>query len=412
MIRLLAGFRLWLLLPVLVLALLWLNGVGRSEPPQGSSAVLDEQPVPSSAATAAEGDTTAETIYTLIAQVDALSDRLREMERQGDEVQRLLQTRQALPKDTLRQLSRRLQSLETQRTPSRVAGTPTLPADTPVSADGLLPLRPEQIVPSLTAPRPQAELQTLAPDAAADAERPVLTIPPNTILFDALALTALLGRIPLGDQLRSPFPVKILVGGDNLAAGGFEVPGLDGMLLSGTAVGDWTLQCVTVHLSDATFLFEDGTIRYLGSPNRGSLQPEESIGWLSDTHGLPCIRGKRITTAGREALQRILLNAAQGYAAGRQEAELTEITSPDGNILRSLSGDSSSYRGSGALRSALAEWERFVAERSSGHFDGIFVPSGTEVAVHITRQLAIDYAPTGRRIQYSAASSGQDAQLD
>ena len=412
MIRLLAGFRLWLLLPVLVLALLWLNGVGRSDPQHGSSAVLDEQPVQRSAATAAEGDTTAETIYTLIAQVDALSDRLREMERQGDEVQRLLQTRQALPKDTLRQLSRRLESLETQRTPSRVAGTPTLPADTPVSADGLLPRRPEQIVPSLTAPRPQAELQTLAPDAAADAERPVLTIPPNTILFDALALTALLGRIPLGDQLRSPFPVKILVGGDNLAAGGFEVPGLDGMLLSGTAVGDWTLQCVTVHLSDATFLFEDGTIRYLGSPNRGSLQPEESIGWLSDTHGLPCIRGKRITTAGREALQRILLNAAQGYAAGRQEAELTEITSPDGNILRSLSGDSSSYRGSGALRSALAEWERFVAERSSGHFDGIFVPSGTEVAVHITRQLAIDYAPTGRRIQYSAASSGQDAQLD
>ena len=60
-------------------------------------------------------------------------------------------------------------------------------------------------------------------------------------------------------------PFKIITGADNLAANGLTVPGVQGMVWSGTAVGDWTLACVTGRLDSVTFVFDDGTIRTLSS---------------------------------------------------------------------------------------------------------------------------------------------------
>ena len=43
------------------------------------------------------------------------------------------------------------------------------------------------------------------------------------------------------------------------------IPGIEGMIWSGTAIGDWTLSCVTGKLESVTFVFEDGTIQTLAS---------------------------------------------------------------------------------------------------------------------------------------------------
>ena len=56
-------------------------------------------------------------------------------------------------------------------------------------------------------------------------------------------------------------PFKVITGKENLAANGLRIPGIEGMIWSGTAVGDWTLSCVTGKLESVTFVFEDGTIQ-------------------------------------------------------------------------------------------------------------------------------------------------------
>jgi integrating conjugative element protein (TIGR03752 family) len=92
---------------------------------------------------------------------------------------------------------------------------------------------------------------------------PVYTVPRNATLIGSTAMTALVGRVPVQGQVRDPMPFKVITGADNLAANGLTVPGVQGMVWSGTAIGDWTLSCVTGRLDSVTFVFEDGTVRTL-----------------------------------------------------------------------------------------------------------------------------------------------------
>ena len=358
---------------------------------------------------AAEGDTAAETIRTLIAQVDELASHLQSL-RQADRA--AAETTAASGHSAQRQLrllEERLSTLEqrAQRAHSKDAAAagqlPQLPVHAATEID-YRSIRPLDTVHTATAPA--------AVSAAAHASRPVYTIPPNAILFDAVALTALIGRVPVDGQVIDPLPVKVLAGSDNLAAGGHAVPGLSGMMFSGTAVGDWTLHCVSVRLHDATFIFADGTVQHMAAGGLPGSEAGTTLGWLSDTQGVPCIPGQLLTTAGREAAQRVLLGAARGYANARGESEITEIISSQSNIIRSLTGSSQNYARNNALDSALAEWEIFAAERDMGGFDAVYVPPGSRVAIHITQQLEIDYPPAGRKLEHIATALAPIAQLD
>ena len=126
-------------------------------------------------------------------------------------------------------------------------------------------------------------------------------------------MTALVGRVPVQGEVRDPMPFKVITGADNLAANGLRVPGVQGMVWSGTAIGDWTLSCVTGRLDSVTFVFEDGTIRTISgddqsTPGGGAEKP---LGWISDAQGIPCITGERKTNAPAFLTQRMGVMALQ-----------------------------------------------------------------------------------------------------
>ena len=154
----------------------------------------------------------------------------------------------------------------------------------------------------------RATTQTRQVSAAASKQlevmqpKPAYTVPRNATLIGSTAMTALIGRIPDEGQVRDPMPFKVITGPENLAANGLTVPGVQGMIWSGTAVGDWTLSCVTGRLESVTFVFDDGTIRTLSSDDRsmeasGQGGRDLSLGWVSDAQGVPCISGERKTNA-------------------------------------------------------------------------------------------------------------------
>ena len=51
-------------------------------------------------------------------------------------------------------------------------------------------------------------------------------------------MTALIGRVPVDGTVNDPYPFKVLLGKDNLAANGIELPEISGAVMSGTAQGD------------------------------------------------------------------------------------------------------------------------------------------------------------------------------
>jgi len=295
-----------------------------------------------------------------------------------------------------------------------------LPLDVPAEDDtGLLSRASGTASGYLTRGRERIEAGTEKLESAAESarDRPVYTVPRNATLIGSTAMTALVGRIPTDGQVRDPMPFKVITGADNLAANGLRVPGVHGMIWSGTAVGDWTLSCVTGRLESVTFVFDDGTIRTVSSDDPSAKASQggrnEPLGWISDAQGIPCISGERKSNAVAFLSQRIGIEAVQAASEAAAAAETTTVVGSAGGITQSVTGDVGEYvlgrTGAGGA-DAIAQW---LQERQSQSFDAVFVPAGVPLAIHVDRELAIDYAPTGRKLNHeSANSSSRHSRLD
>lgn len=247
-------------------------------------------------------------------------------------------------------------------------------------------------------------------------DKPVFTINRDATLVGSVTMTALIGRIPIGGTVSDPYPFKLLVGSDNLAANGITIPGLDSMVVSGSATGDWGLSCVRGNITSATFVFKDGTIRSYPAPERnkngsggggnGGNQQKKSFGYISDTFGTPCVTGERKSNAVQYLSTRVGLAAAQAWAEGEAAAETTQVVSGEtGSVINAVTGNSGQYAKNKAISSGIQESANWVKERQAQSFDAIFVRNGTDVAIHIDEEIPIDYEPTGRKVDHHATLS-------
>jgi integrating conjugative element protein (TIGR03752 family) len=201
-------------------------------------------------------------------------------------------------------------------------------------------------------------------------------------------------------------PFKIITGADNLAANGLTVPGVQGMVWSGTAVGDWTLSCVTGRLDSVTFVFDDGTIRTLSSDERqtSSGGADQPLGWISDAQGIPCISGDRKTNAPAFLTQRVGVMAIQAAAQAAAAAETTSVVSDAGSVTNSVTGDIGPYVFGKTVEGGSNEVGKWLLERQAQSFDAVFVRAGTRVAIHVDRELPIDLDPIGRKLTHATTT--------
>lgn len=232
---------------------------------------------------------------------------------------------------------------------------------------------------------------------------PVYTIPRNSTLIGSTGMTALIGRIPVNGSVEDPYPVKIIIGKDNLTANGLELPEVSHMIFTGTATGDWALSCVRADLTSATYVFEDGTIRTMSIGDdsmQGSAADSNRIAWLSDDRGIPCVSGKRISNA---ASQLTVAMIAEGISAGAKavaNAETTNVTTPQGDNVSSVTGDALKNAGFETLAGGGGALTAWLKARQQQSFDVIYVDTGACVAVHMDAELKIDYNPNGRKLNH------------
>jgi len=210
----------------------------------------------------------------------------------------------------------------------------------------------------------------------------------------------------------------VIVGKDNLAANGIQIPGLDGMIFSGKATGDWTLSCVRGQMHSVTYVFADGTIRTLSSDDQqGSSQQgqnaERPLGWISDRRGIPCVTGVRISNSATYLSGRILAAATEAAAGAFSQGEVTNSVSALGGVSTSvITGDAVRFAGGQALSGGAAEVSAYLRERAAQSFDVIYVDTGVELAIHIDIELAIDYQHDGRKTSYVYNENSEYSDLD
>lgn len=231
----------------------------------------------------------------------------------------------------------------------------------------------------------------------------VWTLPQNATLTGSVAMTALIGRVPNNGTVSDPYPFKLLIGEDNLTANGIELPDVAGAVVSGTASGDWTLSCVRGQITSLTFVFHDGTVRTVPQNEKsGNLQ--QTIGWLSDEQGLPCIPGTRKSNAKEYLTSQFLLAGSDAAAQAFANGESTSVVE-GGNITSAVTGNNGQYVLGQAIGGGLKETADWMKQHYGQMFDAIYVPPGYRVAVHLTEQLAIDYEPQGRKVKYPQSAT-------
>lgn len=236
-------------------------------------------------------------------------------------------------------------------------------------------------------------------DARKAHAEPVLTIPNKATLIDSTALTALIGRVPLEGRVRDPMPFKVLTGNVNLAANGLTIEGIEGMVWSGWAVGDWTLSCVSGYVDSVTFVFADGTIHSVESA-QNSGDSSQALGWISDAFGHPCIPGTRKSNAGSYILQQSLLNTSSAASDTAASLETTQSLSPTGAIQSFVSGDTSRYVLGKTLAGGLRSTSDWLTQRAEQEFDAVMLPSGHRVAIHVEQEIQINYDKNGRKLKH------------
>jgi len=235
--------------------------------------------------------------------------------------------------------------------------------------------------------------------------RAVYTIPENATLTGSITMTALLGRVPIDGTVNDPYPFKVLIGKDNLTANGIELPNVQGAVMSGTATGDWTLSCVRGQIESITFVFDDGTVRTLPTPEEtvargasrtsGDGRIRGGIGYLSDPFGVPCIVGSKKSNAAEYLGNQSLLTAAgAAVASAFSKDDKGGSGSGSGNTIisdRNQAFNTILSQGVGDIR----EW---MGKLYGQAFAAVYVPPQQPVAVHIEQELAIDYEPHGRKV--------------
>ena len=255
---------------------------------------------------------------------------------------------------------------------------------------------------------PVQSLVTKGADAL-NSTLPVYTVPRNATLIGSTGMTALVGRVPIQGQVRDPMPFKVITGKENLAANGLRIPGIEGMIWSGTAIGDWTLSCVTGNLESVTFVFEDGTIQTLSSDEKSSGgnqrggssgSSDRPLGWISDARGIPCITGERKTNAPAFLTQRIGVMALEAAGEAAAQAETTTLINDSGSATSVVSGETGKYVLGKTLSGGSDEVAQWLRERQAQSFDAVFVPAGVELAIHVDHELPIDFHSNGRKLHH------------
>jgi integrating conjugative element protein (TIGR03752 family) len=172
---------------------------------------------------------------------------------------------------------------------------------------------------------------------------------------------------------------------------------------------------VTGRLDSVTFVFDDGTLRTLSSDDREARGggADQSLGWISDAQGIPCISGARKTNAPAFLTQRIGVMAIQAAAEAAAAAQTTSVVSDAGSVTNSVTGETGAFVLGKTVEGGSDEFTQWLLERQSQSFDAVFVPAGTQVAIHVDRELRIDHDPLGRKLTHATATpASQRTRLD
>lgn len=425
----------WLILGIGVLVVIAISVANSQDEPVVESAQAAQPPLPGARSATVGGDptddTSVDTLKTIMAKVERADNRISQFEDSNSAVEDL--------KSELARVQSQLRAIRSHNPASTVQETTVASlaavskindlVDSAIAGESPVKVLPESVAYPVNVPpassisggyqtltpligspeKPEGQglgaigaLGSNSPLAQVDdtpLAKPFYTLHPGSTIFDAAAMTALIGRVPVGGQVSDPVETKFVVGAENFAANGHLISGISGAIFTGQVVGDWTLSCVQVVLKSASFVFPDGRIRTVPDTKGGSGGELKGIGYITDPNG-NCVRGTRITDRDMRAGWSFAGGLAEGFAEALAAEQTTTTTSPEGSSTTSVDGDKKRYQLGSAVSQGISDTRASYEQLWGDAFDIVYAPPGTKVVLHINEQLEIDYETQGRKVVY------------
>ena len=240
---------------------------------------------------------------------------------------------------------------------------------------------------------------------------PYYTIPSGATLAGSVTMSALIGRVPVNGVVKSPYPFKMIICGNNMAANGHHIPGISGAIIQGYTVGDMNLSCVKGYITTITFVFPDGTIstdKVNATSDGSSLGFNNALGYISEPNGNPCFSGKFYTNAPKYLATMMTLGALNVGGSAYQQAQQTTMTNAMGGTTSALTGSVEKAMLGGAVQGGTQQVMNWYTQREKNSFDAVYVPAGKKAVINISKQVDINYNPNGRKIYYEHTKNAND----
>jgi hypothetical protein len=388
----------------------------KSNDPVSSEVVKEQAPIQDSA----DHDSAAESLKTLTAELSGTKQQITEvnktnedLKKQNDEMLKKLDSKQG---EMQSDFTTQIQTIKEEISSLTASKENQYPLEGSVGSKAIT------TVTDLSQPAGIDALNLAKTMTGADSEKsdqekradetpiPYYTIPANGTSVKDKLMTALVGRIPVKGVVTDPYPFKIVISDDNLAANGLRVPHLLQMIVSGYCEGDLNLLSVRGWITSLTFVFDDGTISSTTSNDNdiGNFTKANSLGYLSDEYGNPFIRGKLITNAPTYLGGNVALGMATGAATAYAQNQTTTNSSVlGGTSTSSVTGSAGKYVVGQSMASGMNEASDWWHDRQQQSFDAIYVPTSDDqnqsinIAVNFAKEIHIDYDKHGRKLSYA-----------
>ena len=164
-------------------------------------------------------------------------------------------------------------------------------------------------------------------------------------------------------------------------------------------------------MHSVTFTFEDGRVYTQSSTRDGSTTTtniRQMLGYISDTRGVPCLKGQLITNAQDYLTDRIIASGIGATAQAFSETQETTVATGDGSTQTFFTGDEGEFIAGRTLSGSLSELTEYLRERARNAVDLVYLEGGQDVVLHVEDEITIDYITNGRKLDHANTIPGKN----
>lgn len=224
-------------------------------------------------------------------------------------------------------------------------------------------------------------------------DEPYVTIPPDSWMFDAVALTALVGRVPRDGISMASWDFNLVLGRDISIANGHNLPEIEDARASGIAVGQRAERCIRGYVTSLTFVFADGRVFH----TTGGI--EDPIAMIGDEYGNPCVPGTYFGNTKQLLAAHGTVSGIQSIARSIEQRQQTIDSTATSQSLRLTGSGGQAALGAFGVGSTNRLGE-LIAEEAESFYPFVYAPPGETVSLRFSRSVDVDYSHNNRRVRY------------